>query len=98
MICPNCGLDNPPGARFCGNCGTTLGGAAPPPPAQPPQGSYLPPSGQASQPYNMAGGPTRMSPGRMVGIGCLVILFLLFTRACVRSCFVPHRHYVYRVR
>ena len=25
MTCPNCGLANPDSARFCANCGTTLG-------------------------------------------------------------------------
>lgn len=24
-VCANCGFDNPPGMRFCGNCGTRLG-------------------------------------------------------------------------
>src|SRR5438309_2183556 len=26
MRCPNCGIDNPPGKRFCGDCGTALTG------------------------------------------------------------------------
>lgn len=30
FICPNCGFDNPPGMRFCGNCGTRLPEAAAP--------------------------------------------------------------------
>src|SRR5574338_1345349 len=30
--CPNCGFDNPPGMRFCGNCGTRM---APPEAAAP---------------------------------------------------------------
>ncbi|MBK8480142.1 MAG: FHA domain-containing protein [Proteobacteria bacterium] len=27
MTCPSCGHDNPPGFRFCGNCGANVGGA-----------------------------------------------------------------------
>src|SRR6266545_2343843 len=30
-ICPNCGFNNPPGMRFCGNCGTRLPEADSPP-------------------------------------------------------------------
>lgn len=29
MVCPNCHQPNPPGARFCNNCGTALEAAAP---------------------------------------------------------------------
>ena len=29
--CPNCGAQNPPNAKFCGECGTSLGGSTPPP-------------------------------------------------------------------
>lgn len=101
MICPNCGLDNPPTARFCANCGTTLsGGAAPPPP---PNAPYNPVGGgynQGSQPYNMPTGGfnvggQRMSPARAIGLGCLVlvVLFFLFTLSCARSCFLPRRHF-----
>ena len=114
MTCPNCGLENPPGARFCANCGTTLGGAAPPPPSTPPNDPYNPAGsayGQSggytqgsSQPYNMgggyAGGGTRMSPARAIGLGCLilVVLFFLFSLSCARSCFFPRRHtYIRRV-
>ena len=98
MICPNCGLDNPSGARFCANCGTTLSanaGAPPPPPYTPPGAAYT----QSAGPYNMGGGGMRMSPGRAIGLGCLilVVLFFLFTLSCTRSCFLPRRHYVRRV-
>jgi class 3 adenylate cyclase/tetratricopeptide (TPR) repeat protein len=36
--CPSCGTENPPGAKFCIECGTSLGGGAPRPsaPAAPP--------------------------------------------------------------
>lgn len=51
MICPNCGLENISGSRFCKQCGTALSEApqtqyAPPEPAfaQPPQPMYAPPS------------------------------------------------------
>lgn len=30
MVCANCGFDNPPGMRFCGNCGTRLAEAPAP--------------------------------------------------------------------
>ena len=35
MRCPNCALDNPPGALYCGRCGAAL---TPPAPGQPPPG------------------------------------------------------------
>jgi hypothetical protein len=31
MLCPECRLDNPPGARFCGRCGAAMRGAGRPP-------------------------------------------------------------------
>src|SRR5512133_2238540 len=31
-VCTNCGFNNPPGMRFCGNCGTRLPEVATPPP------------------------------------------------------------------
>lgn len=118
MNCPNCGLDNPPNARFCANCGTTLGAAPPPPPAAPPNPAYDPTGGpynptgqpynpaggqynQGSQPYNMAGGygGTRMTPGRAIGLGCLVlvVLFFLSTVTCSRACFrLGRRAYIQR--
>ncbi|MBV8896068.1 MAG: zinc ribbon domain-containing protein [Acidobacteriaceae bacterium] len=100
MICPNCGLNNPPNARFCANCGTTLSGSAPPPPNP----GYTPqPGGQynqgSSQPYNMSGGynvgGTRMSPARAIGLGCLILVLLFFVLpalTCSRACFRYGRH------
>lgn len=100
MICPNCGLDNPPNARFCGNCGTTLSGSAAPPP--PPNAPYNPAGAQynqGSQPYNMQGGynvgGTRMTPARAIGLGCLVLVILFFVLpalTCSRACFRYGRH------
>src|SRR5581483_4489648 len=97
MICPNCGLDNPSGAKFCANCGTTLGASTPP---APPNAPYNPggPYNQGSAPYNMAGGysggGTRMTPGRAIGLGCLVLVVLFFvsTLTCSRACFRMGRH------
>jgi hypothetical protein len=101
MICPNCGLDNPSSARFCANCGTTLGAAPPPPNTgyNPGGGSYA----QGSQPYNTQQGGvfggTRMTPARAIGLGCLilVVIFFLFSASCMRACFFPRHHYVRRV-
>ncbi|HZS56439.1 MAG TPA: zinc ribbon domain-containing protein [Bryobacteraceae bacterium] len=99
MICPNCGLDNQPGAKFCANCGTTLGTA--PPPAAPPNPPYNAGGGAYNQgpgPYNMAGGyssgGTRMTPARAIGLGCLilVVLFFLSTLTCSRACYRLRRH------
>lgn len=43
MTCPSCGLENPPGAGFCGRCGTQLdpGAGAPTGTAQIPAGTPL---------------------------------------------------------
>ena len=29
MVCPNCGVENPPGSRFCGSCGSALSQTCP---------------------------------------------------------------------
>ncbi len=92
MTCPNCSLNNPPGARFCANCGTTLT----PGPASGANAPYTPPGAaytQSSTPYNIAG-RTRMSTGRAIGLGCLVliVLFFLLSLSCTRACLFPRRH------
>jgi hypothetical protein len=48
--CPNCGSENPPGAKFCIECGTALSGR--PAPAQPstePAGPAAPAHGMPEQ-------------------------------------------------
>ncbi len=46
--CPNCGTINPPGFRFCGQCGTRLDEPVPPP---------EPAAGTAPAPNDMSAGP-----------------------------------------
>lgn len=97
MNCPNCGLQNAPGARFCANCGTGLDQA---PPAG---GQSYSNQGYTNQPYSPPGrsgftlGGRPMTPARTIGLGCLIIvlLFFFFGLSCMRACFFP-RHY-YRV-
>jgi len=54
MRCPNCGQDNAPGVRFCGNCGTALVEGADEttvlPPPTPPIGTDVPPAPGAYPP------------------------------------------------
>ena len=60
MKCANCGSENPPFARFCGNCGSTLAAPAPPPP--PGEGAEAPTlQQQEPPPASPVGGalPTR---------------------------------------
>lgn len=88
MTCPNCGLANPDNARFCGNCGTTLGAApynAPPPPPQPPYGTVP----------GLPGAAPQRSMGQKIGLGCLLalLIFFLFGLSCTRACFRPRRYY-----
>ena len=101
MQCPNCGLANPAGSRFCANCGTSLAGT-------PPQAQFTGPQQQAPPQWQTApppAGATGLSFGRIVGWGCLVlvVLFLLSSLSCMRACFWPgHRYYmrgrkVYRI-
>src|SRR4051794_13632019 len=92
MTCPNCGLVNPDNARFCGNCGTTLGGApytAPPPPP-PPYGSGSGSGTRMGTPFG-----TQKSTGQKIGLGCLVALlfFFLFGMSCMPPCSRPRRYY-----
>ncbi len=56
MICPNCGTENRPGARFCVQCGAALPAeteARTPPPAEPAFAVPPPPP-----PYPIPSGPT----------------------------------------
>jgi uncharacterized membrane protein YvbJ len=83
MTCPNCGLANTAGARFCANCGTPLEGAAPPYQGQI---QYQPPGPP----------PARQSLGKNIAIGCLiaVLIVIVFGLSCTRACF-RHRRYYY---
>jgi uncharacterized membrane protein YvbJ len=96
MNCPNCGLANADGARFCANCGTALSGSAPPPGnAYQTQSQYqnpLPPQGTGSP-------MGRSSTARNIALGCLILvaIFLFFGLSCMRACFGFRRHvYVHR--
>jgi zinc-ribbon domain len=86
MNCPNCGLSNPDNARFCANCGTSLGEAP-----QPWQTSYQP------QPPSGSPGIVREknSVMRNVVLGCLVVLVIFFfvSLSCTRACFRSRRYY-----
>ena len=89
MNCPNCGLANPDGARFCANCGTSLTGAPlPPPSAYQGQSQY-----QAPPPFQGRGGNTT----RNIALGCLVLvlIFLFFGLSCTRACFGFRHNRVY---
>src|SRR5438270_12886856 len=55
MNCPNCGLANPDGAKFCSNCGTSFGSQAAPHKVE---AEYQPPPPfQARAPYQASGAP-----------------------------------------
>ena len=87
MTCPNCGLANADNAKFCANCGTSLGSYSAPPPSPfqgQPQYQQLPP-------------PQRGSLGKNIAIGCLiaVIVVILFGLSCTRACFRHRRYYRY---
>lgn len=91
MNCPNCGLANPDGAKFCSNCGTSFGNA-PPPQSNPYQGQS---QYQASAPYQASGpyqapGATRSggSVAKNIALGCLIVLaiFIFFGLSCTRAC------------
>jgi uncharacterized membrane protein YvbJ len=86
MTCPNCGSANQDNAKFCWNCGMTLGGA-PQPPYQQPQ--YPPPPQYQMQP------PGGQSTGSKIALGCLiaVLIVMLFFFSCTRACFGRRRYY-----
>lgn len=78
-LCLNCGFDNPPGMRFCGNCGTRLaageGEAAPP---KKPAPADIPPAGPvkfdtgALDPHRVGEAPPDTSSlGVMTGVDLL---------------------------
>src|SRR4051812_32133451 len=62
--CPSCGTENPPGAKFCIECGTPLGAAAPASAATAP--SPAPPTTRTSQGAGLFGGQL---PGAGAGWG-----------------------------
>jgi uncharacterized membrane protein YvbJ len=99
MNCPNCGLANPDGAKFCSNCGTSFGSQAAPHKVE---AEYEPPPPfQARAPYQASGAPvTRNTMMRNIGLGCLiaVVVFLLFGLSCARACFAPRRRRYIRRR
>ncbi len=94
MICPNCGVENPVGAKFCKNCGFKLGETAPqqnniPQPPPPPPGAQPPsppppppPSGGA----NYGGGgytqPPSQPPEKGESWWNSLIFCLLFSLFC----------------
>ena len=92
MNCPNCGLANSDGAKFCANCGTSLGSA--------PSSGFA--SQQSQSQYqgslpDLKDAPMRGVPrvigrstfGRNLAIGCLlvVVIVLLMGFSCMRACF-----------
>jgi hypothetical protein len=91
MYCNNCGAQNEAAARFCANCGTTLG-QEPVNPAVPP---VPPPQYQQPPVYQQPVYPQPAVPGgantllKTIGIGCLIAIALVFfvglscTRACI---------------
>jgi hypothetical protein len=64
-VCAKCGFDNPPDARFCGECGNTLPSEAPPPeaPAPRPELAPSPVTGAPAAPQ-----PAAVDSGLKVGI------------------------------
>ncbi len=67
--CPACGAENPPQARFCGQCGAPLLAETPPPPPQPPP-ITTPPLVEKQFGKPTTGGP-------WVGIALVVLLVFL---------------------
>lgn len=99
MTCPNCGLNNPDNAKFCGNCGTTLTPGAPGPSPQPPAYQPPPPYQAPYQPgpYPAAPPPQGNTAMKNVALGCLIVIliFLFFGLSCTRACFRPRRYFRY---
>ena len=83
MFCTSCGSALPPGNRFCGNCGQTVTGTAPPQPYAPPPAAY-PPAFAAPAP-RLGPVPPDMHWGLLLLINCfssgLMILFWGFYQA-----------------
>jgi len=64
--CPSCGAESPPGAKFCIDCGTPLGGGTRTASASPPSPAPAPAAAQASQGAGLFGGQL---PGAGAGWG-----------------------------
>jgi uncharacterized membrane protein YvbJ len=82
MYCKNCGAANDAGAKFCANCGTTLG-------AEPTPVQYQQPQVYPSQ----APVPSGNSLAKNIGIGCLITIAIVFFvgLSCTRACFGMRR-------
>ena len=83
MPCGQCGTENPPGTKFCSNCGTALAQVAQPPVAQPPGYGVQSPgfggtvSPQAARPpASISIDFRRLGTGDLVALGGSVLLFI----------------------
>ncbi len=70
MICPTCGTENRPGARFCAKCGTPLGNEIPSPPPPPALVASSP-----SDPAQVAGKVGVFGGHSLLTFGALAVLF-----------------------
>lgn len=90
MICPKCGIENRPGARFCKYCGAVMEQpAAPPPSPVPPSPAYVP-QPPPSEPLPAEAGPA--GGARVIGgIGMFggIILAVLGALGAGGAFFLP---------
>lgn len=87
MKCPNCGVVNPSGSRFCNTCGTPLA-ASPPPPPRPkpsptpsPQRPSAPGKGQSPLIQSLGRLGLPVTRRQLIGLGIAILTGMIVARA-----------------
>lgn len=76
MFCPKCGTQLPDGSTFCSQCGNKINAVAKSPSSASPATSSVP-RARASASFGATGVPLKLTPGKIVPLVALGIVFIL---------------------